>query len=473
MGKFCRICGRKLREDELFCFKCGTKVVSSNKKEFINNTSDETIEIKNKNMDQNIHEDQKKESLSIHDLIFEVNGNSINLTLLINKFGNDRAGATNEFIKMSGIKINDSIKVIDNAYEGRIFYPVESSSFENNKKNYKKYIPYVLLFPLLPYYFVVKSKKIKTMMKIPILLSYTAVLLFIFSVQTSVPVKTLLISTSKIEIDRDTSQDIFVTFNPTNATNSSNIICTSKNEKIVTILDYTMKGIAEGEATLTCSVGEVISNEIKIIVKLSDEQKVEVARKALLAKYGLKGYTLLLDKGITEDMLVSLDSVLTKVDIGKIDSANTATVTNGITTYAISTEKGSFKIGFKDLKLFSIIDSQDVSIFSNNTINENYIFAADINLTSFRDKSIELIREKLKSPSTAKFPGSFWDGYEGWSYVTKNNVVSILSYVDAQNSFGAIIRNNFVIQYTYIKSSDTWTSTYIELGGDSSGNFVY
>lgn len=61
--------------------------------------------------------------------------------------------------------------------------------------------------------------------------------------------------------------------------------------------------------------------------------------------------------------------------------------------------------------------------------------------------------KKLKSPSTAKFAGVF-DGVEakfmrkdkkGWSYFIYN------SWVDAQNTFGAKIRNNFSCQ---IKSKD-------------------
>ena len=49
------------------------------------------------------------------------------------------------------------------------------------------------------------------------------------------------------------------------------------------------------------------------------------------------------------------------------------------------------------------------------------------------------VERNLKSPSTAKFP---WSS-EG--YVTKidNNTFDIQSYVDSENSFGAMIRTNF------------------------------
>lgn len=56
------------------------------------------------------------------------------------------------------------------------------------------------------------------------------------------------------------------------------------------------------------------------------------------------------------------------------------------------------------------------------------------------------VENRLKSPSTADFPGSSSSNIQDLG----NNVFGVWSYVDAQNSFGATIRNNFYckIQYT-------------------------
>lgn len=51
----------------------------------------------------------------------------------------------------------------------------------------------------------------------------------------------------------------------------------------------------------------------------------------------------------------------------------------------------------------------------------------------------ELVKEELKSPSTAKFPF-----YDKSFFATKDNTVTVNAYVDAQNSFGATVRTNFV-----------------------------
>lgn len=59
-----------------------------------------------------------------------------------------------------------------------------------------------------------------------------------------------------------------------------------------------------------------------------------------------------------------------------------------------------------------------------------------------------LITEKLKSPSTAKFGDV--------EYVHKGSDISMRGYVDAQNSFGAMLRNKWyvVINFTGTTEAD-------------------
>jgi hypothetical protein len=53
----------------------------------------------------------------------------------------------------------------------------------------------------------------------------------------------------------------------------------------------------------------------------------------------------------------------------------------------------------------------------------------------------DFVKQRLKSPSTAKFPGTS----EKDKHITElgNNQYQINSWVDSQNSFGAIIRSKF------------------------------
>lgn len=67
----------------------------------------------------------------------------------------------------------------------------------------------------------------------------------------------------------------------------------------------------------------------------------------------------------------------------------------------------------------------------------------------------DFVKKRLKSPKTADFPG-VWDGRGDHVTYLGNQRYKIVSYVDAQNSFGALIRNDFVgiVEQT---SEDRWS----------------
>lgn len=53
----------------------------------------------------------------------------------------------------------------------------------------------------------------------------------------------------------------------------------------------------------------------------------------------------------------------------------------------------------------------------------------------------KFVKEKLKAPSTAKFPDDF-ERYKHVKYIGDNKY-QIISWVDSQNSFGAMLRTKF------------------------------
>lgn len=69
------------------------------------------------------------------------------------------------------------------------------------------------------------------------------------------------------------------------------------------------------------------------------------------------------------------------------------------------------------------------------------------------------VKKALKAPSTAKFPG--WLNWSDWEVWRNKDAVWLKSWVDAQNSFGAMIRSNFVMQFDY----ETTELIYFELDG--------
>lgn len=62
-----------------------------------------------------------------------------------------------------------------------------------------------------------------------------------------------------------------------------------------------------------------------------------------------------------------------------------------------------------------------------------------------KERSERIVKEALKAPSTAEFPSiSEWE-FRG----DLEDKVYAISYVDAQNSFGAMIREKFTIEFEY------------------------
>jgi len=72
----------------------------------------------------------------------------------------------------------------------------------------------------------------------------------------------------------------------------------------------------------------------------------------------------------------------------------------------------------------------------------------------------DFVKNRLKSPSTAKFPGVF-DGRQDHVTYLGNQKYRIISYVDSQNSFGAMIRTRFVAEIEQV-SKDKWRLNSLE-----------
>jgi hypothetical protein len=70
------------------------------------------------------------------------------------------------------------------------------------------------------------------------------------------------------------------------------------------------------------------------------------------------------------------------------------------------------------------------------------------------------VEQRLKSPSTAKFP---WYRDSQVSYVGECEFI-VQSYVDAQNSFGAMLRSDYSVRLKYDPNSDSYSLLDIRIG---------
>ncbi|MDP2723184.1 MAG: hypothetical protein Q8O72_10530 [Bacteroidales bacterium] len=64
-------------------------------------------------------------------------------------------------------------------------------------------------------------------------------------------------------------------------------------------------------------------------------------------------------------------------------------------------------------------------------------------------RAVFMIKDNLKAPSTAKFP-DYFDHDNKTSIYKLDSLITIRSYVDSQNSFGATLRADYTVKMTYI-----------------------
>ena len=102
----------------------------------------------------------------------------------------------------------------------------------------------------------------------------------------------------------------------------------------------------------------------------------------------------------------------------------------------------------------------DVDLYVNGVFKEKLtsFFLTSAQEVYLKSATQEYVKSVLNSPSTADFPWYDWQ----YSKNYKTKVVTVSSYVDAQNLFGAEIRNQFTLMYQ--PEGDTFTLIYFKIG---------
>lgn len=83
---------------------------------------------------------------------------------------------------------------------------------------------------------------------------------------------------------------------------------------------------------------------------------------------------------------------------------------------------------------------KNIRAYTLMTLSEQYDYI------SFAKKGV---KQLLKAPSTAKFCKN-----DEYRFNKENGIVTVFGYVDAQNSFGAMIRSNFVLKYDCVAQKE-------------------
>ena len=98
-------------------------------------------------------------------------------------------------------------------------------------------------------------------------------------------------------------------------------------------------------------------------------------------------------------------------------------------------------IGNDNFTFYSVYQGGIVDNISNHVLTST-------EKSTFSYLAQEYVLASLRSPSTAEFPSLVWNA-DQWSIARDHNIVSVRSWVEAQNSFGVMIRSTFVAQFSY------------------------
>lgn len=177
-----------------------------------------------------------------------------------------------------------------------------------------------------------------------------------------------------------------------------------------------------------------------------------------------KSVQLLMDEGLSEAEANVIMSDLNSVGIKELISLKKGSGegVDKLQAYAFSSESVSglltienrktYYIGTGNIDLFDSTKGGKLDDVTRYIISESekYMFISDAK---------NYVEQGLKAPSTADFPSQFLSS--DWKVNRKDDVVTVSAYVDAQNSFGAMIRSNFIVQISYSTSS----CLYLEIDG--------
>ena len=166
--------------------------------------------------------------------------------------------------------------------------------------------------------------------------------------------------------------------------------------------------------------------------------------------------------GVPEEQAKTIEAILLGCEIKSYDSIKPNPDINSIYNDMYNTEGGkvyrlkqvnSIKgedalLFLKDNKVVALRFAQSALYENGKTINKVSDFVFNISeMTDLQLRCEKGITSLLKSPSSAKFPG-----ISDWKFAKNRERVVVASYVDSQNSFGAMIRSSFQVTFSADKS---------------------
>lgn len=114
---------------------------------------------------------------------------------------------------------------------------------------------------------------------------------------------------------------------------------------------------------------------------------------------------------------------------------------------------------------YKLYDGENVLMDKNNILDREID-----NPSAYYSMAKEIIESVLKAPSTADFPSIFSDDIK---MARNKDIVAVQSYVDSQNSFGAMVRSEWTVQFKVLNiSTYSYEIIYANIDGSIYGEYI-
>lgn len=180
------------------------------------------------------------------------------------------------------------------------------------------------------------------------------------------------------------------------------------------------------------------------------------------------------ESGVSIDTIKSIQDAASKIGISEITSIVPGDDWDQGKIYTMFSDLGSHSVYLTADETINSINMSTIKLFENGepirSAKDFYLSEMDQMLAM--GYAEDAIKALLKAPSTAKFPGHIMDAAD-WSYGWKEEYPAVFfcqSHVDAENSFGAMIRSEF--QVGLMKIGEAFSPVYIFFEGQEVLNLI-
>lgn len=166
-----------------------------------------------------------------------------------------------------------------------------------------------------------------------------------------------------------------------------------------------------------------------------------VAASIFIAGCGSSPQELIQEKtGLTKEQATAVATRLDELGAKEIEDVSEVNKDKGM--YYVQDDKYG-RVFFQVIngELARVENQQGVPLTKDNKFTLENTYLSDEDIAKFQVTAQHAVKDKLKSPSTAKFSDE--------KVQRANDMVMVSGNVDAQNGFGATLRNSYLVQINY------------------------